>query len=203
MTYRVLASSMVLSIAAAPVFAGGITEPVVAEAPTPVTVAPAPAPVYTGNDWTGFYAGVGVGYGQLEADDFSDDTEDYTYGVHGGYLYDLGSFVVGAELEYDATDITDDATGINLDGVARAKVRAGYDAGAWLPYVTAGAAQAYTSGGLDADDTGYFAGLGVDYQVTNSIRVGAEVLQHQFDDFDGGGTDIEATTASLRVGFTF
>ncbi len=201
MKQRLLMTSAVLTLAAAPAVAGGISEPVTAPAPVPVAVAP--APVHTGGDWTGFYAGASLGYGQLEAEGFSDDTEDYTYGLHAGYLYDLGAFVLGGELEYDATEITDAATGINLDGVARAKVRAGYDAGQWLPYVTAGAAQAYTSGGLEADDTGYFAGLGVDYQVTPGIRVGAEVLRHQFDDFNGGGTDIEATTASLRVGFTF
>ncbi|MEY1555640.1 outer membrane protein [Yoonia sp. R2331] len=201
MKQRLLITSAALGFFAAPAIAGGITEPVMAPPPAPVAVAP--APVYTGGNWTGFYAGANLGYGQLNADGFSDDTEDYTYGVHAGYLYDLGSFVLGGELEYDATEITDAATGINLDGVARAKVRAGYDAGQWLPYVTAGAAQAYSSGALEADDTGYFAGLGVDYQVAPNIRLGAEVLQHQFDDFNGGGTDIEATTASVRVGFTF
>ena len=201
MKTRLMMTSVAIALAAVPALAGGLTDPVMAPAPAPVAVAP--VPVVTGNDWTGFYAGANLGFGQLEADGFADDTEDYTYGVHAGYLYDLGSFVVGGELEYDATEITDAATGINLDGVARAKVRAGYDAGAFLPYVTAGAAQAYTSGALEADDTGYFAGVGVDYQVSQSMRVGAEILRHQFDDFNGGGTDIEATTASVRVGFTF
>lgn len=181
--------------------AGGLNEPVMTPAPAPVAVAPAPAPV--GNDWTGLYVGGNLGFGQLEADGFADDTEGATYGVHAGYLYDLGSIVVGAELEYDATDISDSATGINLDGVARAKLRAGYDAGRLLPYLTVGAAQAYTSGALEADDTGAFAGLGVDYQVSDSIRVGGEVLQHRFEDFNGTGTNIDATTASLRVAYTF
>lgn len=182
--------------------AGGLNEPVAVVAPpAPVAVAPAPAPA--GADWTGFYAGANLGYGQLEAEGFDEDTEGATYGLHAGYLYDLGSLVVGAEVEYDVTDITDEATGIDLDSVARLKGRLGYDAGAFLPYVTAGAAQASTSGALEAEDNGYFAGLGVDYQVSQNIRVGAEVLQHQFEDFDGTGTDIDATTASVRVGFTF
>ena len=181
--------------------AGGLNEPVAVVAPAPVTVAP--APVATGANWTGFYAGANLGYGQLDADGFDEDTEGATYGLHAGYLYDLGSLVVGAEVEYDATDITDEATGIDLDSVARLKGRVGYDAGAFLPYLTAGVAQATTSGALEAEDNGYFAGLGVDYQVTQNIRVGAEVLQHQFEDFDGTGTDIDATTASVRVGFTF
>ena len=202
MNTRLIATTTALVISGTTAaFAGGLTEPVVAPQPAPVAVAP--APVYTGADWSGFYAGASLGYGQVDADGFADDTEDYTYGAHIGYLHDLGNFVLGAELEYDATEITDAATGINIDGVARAKVRAGYDAGAFLPYVTAGVAQAYTSGGLEADDTGYFGGVGVDYAVSENIRVGAEVLRHQFDDFNGGGTDIEATTAAVRVGFTF
>ncbi len=201
MTKRLMISSIALAVFAAPAFAGGIAEPVMAPAPVPVAVAP--VVVNTGGDWTGFYAGAGLGYGTLEAEGFADDTEDYTYGLHAGYLYDMGTFVLGGELEYDATEITDATTGINLDGVARAKVRAGYDAGQWLPYVTAGAAQAYTSGALEANDTGYFAGVGVDYQVTQSIRVGAELLRHQFDDFNGTGTDIDANTAAVRVGFRF
>ena len=195
------AATLALSASAMSASAGGLSE-VVAPAPV-VPVAVAPAPVVVSNDWTGFYAGGSLGYGQLEADGFAEDTEDMTYGVHAGYLYDLGSFVVGGEIEYDVTEITDANTDISLDAVARAKVRAGYDAGALLPYVTAGVAQAYTSGELETNDTGYFAGIGVDYQISPNVRVGAEVLQHRFDDFDDTGTDIEATTAAVRVGFTF
>ena len=181
--------------------AGGLSEPVVAVAPAPVPVIAAPTPV--GNDWTGFYAGAQLGYGQLSSDALEDEPSDITYGVHAGYLYDLGSFVLGGELEYDVTDIVDEGSDIALDSVLRAKVRAGYDAGNFLPYVTAGVAQATTSGALEAEDTGAFAGLGVDYQVNPNARVGVEVLHHQFDDFDDSGADIDATTASLRVSFSF
>ena len=190
-----------LALTSSSVLAGGLNEAI-----QPATIAPvavAPAPVAVGSDWSGLYVGGSLGYGQVEADSFADDTEGALYGIHGGYLYDMGALVLGGELEYELTDISDSATGIDFDSIARAKVRAGYDAGALLPYATAGFAQAYTSGALDADDTGYFAGLGVDYQVTPNLRVGAEVLRHQFDDFNGGGTDIEATTASLRVGYSF
>nr|WP_207510517.1 outer membrane beta-barrel protein [Cognatiyoonia koreensis] len=183
--------------------AGGLAEPVVQPAPAPLP-APVPAPVSYGGDWGGFYAGGQLGWGQLDSDAFGDaDPDGALYGVHAGYNYDFGSFVLGAELDYDATDISDDATGIDLDSVARFKVKAGYDAGRFLPYVTAGIAQATTSGALDADDDGQFAGVGVDYQFNDSIRVGAEALQHQFDDFDGSGADIDATTIAARVSYTF
>lgn len=182
--------------------AGGLADPV----PTvPVTApAPIPAPVSYGGDWSGFYAGGQLGYGQLDADAFDDrDPDGAIYGVHAGYNYDFGTFVLGAELDYDATDISDSDTDIDLDSVARLKFKAGYDAGQFLPYVTAGVAQASTSGGLDGSDTGQFAGLGLDYQYNDRMRIGVEALQHQFDDFDDSGVDIDATTIAARVSFSF
>ena len=205
MTYKKL-SAVVAAVAvvglAGTAQAGGRNEPV---AVVPVA-APAPvlAPVSYGGDWSGFYAGGQLGFGRLKADAFGDtDPDGALYGVHAGYNYDFGTFVLGAELDYDATDISDAATGIDLDSVARLKVKAGYDAGQFLPYVTAGVAQAKTSGGLEGTDTGPFAGIGVDYQFNDRMRVGVEALQHQFDDFDGSGNDIDATTIAARVSFTF
>lgn len=202
-TFTTVAAAMALVGLSGAANAGGLAEPVIQQAPTPMA-APAPAPVSYGGDWGGFYAGGQLGWGQLDADAFGDEDPDGAlYGVHAGYNYDFGSFVLGAELDYDATDISDAATGIDLDSVARLKVKAGYDMGQFLPYVTAGVAQATTSGALDGTDDGQFAGLGVDYQYNDRIRVGAEALQHQFDDFDGTGNDIDATTIAARVSFTF
>ena len=185
--------------------AGGVSEPVIVAAPTAPVMAPV---VMTGADWTGAYAGASLGYGRASADldgadPFDDDPDGAVYGVFGGYNYDLGSIVLGAELQYEATNITNDLTGIDVDGVARLKVRAGYDAGAFMPYVTAGVAQLYTGGGLDADDRGAFGGVGVDYRFGANTVIGGEILYHEFDDFDDTGIDLEATTASLRVSFMF
>jgi outer membrane immunogenic protein len=36
-----------------------------------------------------------------------------------------------------------------------------------------------------------------------TIRIGGEVLQHEFDDFGGSGLNIDATTAALRVSLDF
>ncbi len=202
-TFKTVRTSMLaapLALIGGMAAAGGLAEPVVTPAPAP---APAPAPVPVGNDWTGFYGGAQLGYGRVEGDPLV-EPEGALGGVHAGYMYDLGNVVVGGELDYDATNIEDATTDIALDGVARLKLRAGYDAGQWLPYVTLGAAQAYTSGALDADDTGSFAGVGVAYQMTDNILVGGEVLQHQFEDFDDtDGLDLDATTATARVSFQF
>lgn len=183
--------------------AGGLSEPVIQPAPAALPT-PAPAPVSLGGDWTGFYVGGQLGFGQLASDAFGDnDPDGALYGVHAGYNYDFGRFVLGAELDYDFADISDSDTDIDLDSVARLKLKAGYDVGRFLPYVTAGVAQATTGGTLDADDDGQFAGIGVDYQYNDRIRVGAEALQHEFNDFDGTGSDIDATTITARVSFTF
>lgn len=204
-TFKTVRASMLaapLAVIAGMASAGGLSEPVPAPAPIPV----APAPVITGSDWTGFYAGAQLGYGQLDADELTDDPEGLTYGAHAGYLYDFGQWVIGGELDLDGTDIEDEDVGVELDTVTRAKLRVGYDAGNWLPYITGGIAQARTSSDVDAldgDDTGAFAGLGVEYRLSPTIRLGGEVLQHQFDDYNDSGVDIDATTAAARVSFQF
>lgn len=190
---------------ATPAVAGNLSEPVVETAPAPVAMTP--APVSFGSDWTGFYAGGSLGYAGVTDDDdvFASDFEGLTYGVHAGYDYDFGSFVLGGELEISGFDLSDSNTGTDVDSVTRLKLRAGYDAGNFLPYIAAGAAQLNTSSGVlgSESDTGYFYGAGVDYRLGNGMRVGAEVLQHEFDDYAGSGIDADALTGNLRVSFEF
>ncbi len=184
--------------------AGGIAPAV--EAPQPVTVAPAPAPVAMGNDWTGFYAGGQLGYGQLDSASITDsnDPSGAIYGVNAGYNYDLGSIVLGGELDFDLTNIQADAPDTDIDSVARAKAKLGYDAGLFMPYVTAGVARVQTSGALDGETDGSFAGLGLSYMLSDTVIVGGEVLQHQFEDVaDNAGVYVDATTLSLRASFKF
>jgi len=183
-------------VAAGAAQAGGLSEPVAEPAPAPAPVMP--APMATGADWTGFYVGGNLGYADLESDGLPEDFSGLTYGVHAGYLYDFGRAVLGGELEYDASNI--DEEDVELDSIARAKLRVGYDAGAFMPYLVGGVARATVS---DTEDDGAFGGVGIDYAFSDSLRMGAEILQHEFDDFDGSGDDVSATTASARVSFRF
>lgn len=196
-------AALTLGIAAGSATAGNIAEPVFEPAPAPM---PAPV-VMTGTDWTGFYVGGSLGYADVDDDagTFGDEFDGLTYGAHAGYDYDFGSFVLGSELEISGFDVADNNTATEIDSVARLKLRAGYDAGLFLPYITAGVAQLNTSGAPlgDASDTGAFYGIGMDYKMTDRIRVGAEVLQHEFDDYDGSGIDADALTAGVRVAFEF
>lgn len=65
---------------------------------------PAPVETYTGGDWTGFYAGGQLGYADIDGTGAADGSGG-TYGVHGGYNYDFGQFVLGGEVDYDKLDI--------------------------------------------------------------------------------------------------
>jgi outer membrane immunogenic protein len=184
--------------------AGGYTET------APVAPAPiAPAPIVpAGYDWSGAYGGVQIEYGDVSVDPGDIEGDDILYGLFGGYRYDFGNIVVGGELDLNFADIDlDDPTGATvgtLDQVYRLGAEVGYDAGPALIYGTVGVAQASaTVGGVGLDDTGYFYGAGVDYLVTDQIVLGAEVLQHEFEDLDGSGLDASATTFGINAAFRF
>ncbi|UWR27788.1 porin [Sulfitobacter sp. S223] len=188
-TASVLATSLLGTTA----FAGNLADPVVEPVAEPIY-----APVEVGTDWTGAYGGLNLGYADIDGDGDADG-DDATYGVHLGYDYDFGRYVVGGELEYDKTDI-DLGGAADVDSVTRLKLRGGYDLGRTLVYATAGAARVDTSLGKD---TGEFVGVGVAYQVTDRFTVGGELLEHRFDDIGGSGVDADATTFNLRGSFRF
>jgi outer membrane immunogenic protein len=193
------ATFVATAFAVLPAFAGGPTEPV----PEPVIV-PVIEPVAAGGDWTGGYVGAQLGYGNVTSGGAGLDGNGAIGGVHAGYRYDFGTAVVGAELDYDLANVDLDAPDSSLDNVARLKLMAGADLGRTLVYGTVGGAYANaTVGGAELSDRGYFAGIGADYALTEQWSVGGEVLAHRFDDFDGSGVDLKATTATLRASFNF
>ncbi|WP_299042314.1 porin [uncultured Tateyamaria sp.] len=196
MTTRILAMGLALGLAG-PALAGGLQQPV----PEPAAPAapPPPAPVASfGGDWTSGYAGVQLGYGDINGSGAADG-DDILYGVHVGYRYDFGTFVLGGELDYDFSDI--DLNGAaDVDSVARLKLQAGYDFGRTLGYFTAGVADVDTSIG---SETGEFYGIGVAYQVNERYTVGAELLEHSFDDIGGTGVEADATTLTVRGSIRF
>ncbi|MEO0401040.1 MAG: outer membrane beta-barrel protein [Pseudomonadota bacterium] len=185
-----------MSLATAPAWAGSLDEPV---ASVPPPVAPAPEPVLSlGGDWTGAYVGGQLGYGDINGTGTADG-DDLLYGLHAGYDYDFGTFVLGGEIDYDFTEI-DLGGAADVDSVARLKLRAGYDFGPTLGYLTAGVAEVDTSIG---SESGEFYGIGVAYQLSEQYTIGAELLEHSFDDINGTGVDADATTLTVRGSIRF
>lgn len=194
---RILTTASIIALTAAPVMAGSMAEPIVESQPMVQTV-----PVMSSSDWTGGYVGGQLGYGNIDAD--VEDGDGFLGGLHAGYQQDLGTWVVGGEVDYDWADIDLDNDAGSLENVGRVKARAGYDLGSTLVYGTVGAAYADAEvGGTSFSDWGWLAGVGVDYRVTDAVSVGGELLYHKFDDFDDTGLDVDATTVAARVSYHF
>ncbi|MBD1205790.1 MAG: porin family protein [Rhodobacteraceae bacterium] len=194
MKRRITGFAGVAAMAAMPAFAGGLVqpteEPMVAPAPMAM---PAPS-----TDWSGLYAGGQLGYGDVGSTGALAG-DGMTAGVFAGYRADFGQFVTGVEGNFDWANI-DLGGGTSLDSISRLKLIGGYDVGPALVYGTVAAVRADTTLGAD---NGWGAGIGVDYAVTQQMTLGAELMEHRFDNFVGSGTDIEATTLNARVGFRF
>lgn len=150
------------------------------------------------DDWTGLYAGIGVGQSDVDGP-AAQDGDDTSYGIHAGYDYDFGAWVLGGELEYNWADVAL-AGGANTDAFSRLKFRAGYDFGPALGYVVAGASRANTSLG---DDSGVVYGLGVAYAVGDSMTLSGELLRDDFSDFNNSGSDLTTDTFNVRASFRF
>jgi opacity protein-like surface antigen len=194
-----IAAFVLTAAIAGPALAGG---PTVVE-PEPVIPAPV-APVIASADWSGFYAGAQLGYADVDSNGAGLDGNGFLGGIHGGYRWDLGQFVVGTELDYDWFDVDLGGTTGSLDEVGRLKLIGGAEVGNSLIYATTGPAYAKaTVGAASLSDDGWFYGAGLNYAINDRMTIGGELLQHNFDDFDASGVDIDALTATARLGFRF
>ena len=174
--------------------AGGMTEPA-PEAPVAPAVQPAPS-----FDWSGFYAGLSVTDGSVS------DGEDFNtsgFGVQAGYLYDLGTFVVGGELAYSNADIEDEVTDITA---TRLKLLGGYDAGRFLPYAFVGLSDVEVSDGANSiSDTVTNYGLGGRFAFGADGRfvTGLEYIVEDKNNFADSGFDLDRDEISLRFDYRF
>ncbi|WP_157440934.1 porin [Aestuariivita boseongensis] len=159
----------------------------------------AATPALADGEWTGFYAGIGIG--NLDVDtNVGLSEDDRAYGVHAGYRFDMGQWVVGGELEHDTADFSL-APGVTVDNVTRLKGTVGYDTGMALVYLALGAADVDVGG--VGDDTGEFYGIGLAYQLSPRAEISAEVLEHDFDNIGGSGINADATSVNFRASLRF
>ena len=191
-----------LSFLAGGAFAGGYVAPVVDQ---PVAAPIAPVEVAAPGNWDGFYAGLqyGQGTGKLHDRGALADFGDYkAYGAHAGYQKGFGKAVIGGELDYNKVSPDE----VYSDGdLTRLRLRAGYDAGKFLPYVTVGAAKLSTD---EFKDTGMTYGVGVDYKVAEHFTVGAEYSRNDFkdvlkDSLGVKGNDLDQNMVQVRASYKF
>lgn len=164
-------------------------------------IAAAPAATFA-QDWTGPYAGFQLGTAEIDVDGALEvDGDGPSYGIFAGYNIQEGGVVYGGEFDYDVTeyDIADGTA--EVDSTTRLKARIGVPVGQGLAYGTAGIVWA-TSPEL-GDDNGYLYGIGYDLPVTPNMVVGAELLGHEFEDYNDTGADVGVTTLKARVSFSF
>lgn len=181
-----------------------------------------------GGDWEGAYIGAHVGYGWGLADHTSLvpgndlDLAGFFAGVQAGANFYLSDGIVGGiEGDVSWANITGTDTfgvgtiehTINWMGSVRGKL--GFDAGAFMPYLTAGLAFANATRDVTTNATapfsnthvGWTAGAGVDVMVTEDVSLN---LEYRYSDlgeqvYDTGGIPptIHLTTHTVRAGFNW
>jgi opacity protein-like surface antigen len=189
--------------------------------------APAPAASYhdagltvaTGS-WSGFYAGGTIG-GLTSADpelDFDFDEYTLSAGAQVGYLQQLGTFVVGAEVQGMWTNelqyVLTPGSGLQQDWSVAAKGRAGVALGDLLVYGTGGAifSELKSTGSASIDEewhAGAVFGGGVERKLGDNISVRAEYLQTRFFEVESAVAGVNRTddltnhTISLGLNYRF
>ncbi|MFO8127568.1 outer membrane protein [Yoonia sp.] len=163
-----------------------------------LTVVPASA---FAQDWTGPYAGFQIGASDIDVDGAPLDGDGPSYGMFAGYNVQNGAVVYGGEIDYDTTEYDIGNGAVEVDSTTRLKGRLGSDLTAGLVYGAAGIVWA-TSPEL-GDDNGYFIGVGYDAKLMGNAVLGAELLYHDFDDYNDSSLDVGVTTFKARVSFNF
>ena len=154
---------------------------------------PAPPPEAAFFDWSGIYVGGHIGYGYAEADIaglgnqiLRLESEGFLGGAQGGWNYQMGRFVLGAELDFSFADINSNNVTNTLNNVssntpwiATATTRLGYTWDRFLVYGKVGAAFAqfdYNINNLTASETrvGFTVGTGLEWAVAGNWSAKAE-----------------------------
>ena len=196
-----------------------------------------PAPVYskapmlTPFSWTGFYIGGDGGYGYATSSGTGANAAGffpvpYSFNVHGplaggfvGGNYQLGTFVVGAEADWQWANLTGNSAAVAAAGgpftfstkaksYGSARGRVGYAVDHWLLFATAGwawgtwstsygltgAAPFFTNGATS--HAGWTAGAGIEYAFTNYLLGRVE---YRYTDL-GKVTYVDAPSNSSELG---
>ncbi|MBS7704404.1 outer membrane protein [Chelatococcus asaccharovorans] len=180
------------------------------------------APVFT---WTGFYGGIHGGYSRFSTGksykDIKKGANDWAAGAQGGYNYQFGSWVVGAEADFDkhfgklkASGRSGQSLKIEQGYGATVRARLGYAFDRVLVYGTGGLALSQMSIGTPSSKTkshwhpGFAVGAGVEYAVTDNVSVRGEYLytkvsQAKYVMPDGGVVKEQHKGGEARLGLNY
>ena len=206
---KLLGGIALSALLTAPAMAADLPARVVRPAPVPVAVA-----TY---NWSGFYFGGQIGGAWSNGDytlaqpagteAFSHDPTSWFGGGHVGLQGQWGSWVLGIEGTYSATNLKSTVTGVvlagrlrtlDIDGVATVVGKIGYAGGNWLLYLKGGLALANidtfainpatgVNGSTSGWETGWTIGGGIDYLIAPNWIIGVDANYYRFD-FDRSGT---------------
>lgn len=211
-----------IALATAAVLAFG-TAAQAADAILPVPAAPVIVPPQsTAFDWSGFYAGINLGYNfgsvyDSNGDAVYESVNGLIGGVQAGANFQFDGFVLGIEGDLQHSDAFQDevveTAALNYFGTVRA--RAGVALDAFMPYVTGGLAfgeGTVYSGGTDwatASHLGWTAGAGVEAAVTDDMSVKVEYLYTDLGEqtytLENAGTSVDAglNSHTIRAGLNW
>ncbi len=197
--------------------AGSLDAPTASE--TPMFV---PDSVRVGPGWQGFYVGGLTAFETGEQNYFANDVftngpwslEGTTFGAFAGYNFQSGTLVYGAEAAYAIGDVNSDIPdmfGANYSSFIDLKARAGYNFGDALVYGVFGGSLGHWEDRTGPPDsgqsTGVNYGLGIDYNLSDRMFVGAEYLirdlEGDFETDPSVGIDSLSQSAQIRVGLRF
>lgn len=213
-----LTATLLLSVAAiAAVSGSAMAADLMAPAAAPVVSAPA------STNWDGPYIGASVGYSWGSAEDTTNTNGTANFsgvfaGIEAGYNFHLSdNIVLGIQGDINwsnehadtFTSSTAETFRINWDGAVVGRL--GYDAGDFLPYVEAGVAFAnatltYNGTDYSATQTGWTAGVGVQFKLADQLSAN---LEYRYSDYGTGGPyysgteQIHLTDNSIRIGLDY
>ena len=227
---RLMATAFVLAVSAGAASAADLGYKV---APVPAAV-PYAIAAYT---WTGAYVGVQAGYGWGDSSwkfkgggNTNPGADGFLAGLHGGLNWQYGAMVLGVDTSWSWSDVSGSKScpnnayrcSVDINWTADIRGRLGYAFDRLHVYGAAGFA------GADVDSrargpanysaskthTGWTAGLGAEYAVTNNVILGLEwkytdLGSEQHNLRTGGGAsspariDLSTNVVQIRASYKF
>jgi outer membrane immunogenic protein len=198
------AAMLALALIAPPAWAADIPR-----SPAPSYVNATPFGVY---NWNGAYVGLNLGYQSGSVGNFGFNPSGFNGGLQGGYNWQTGQYVIGAEtdLQLSSADDTFAAYKFSNPWFGTTRLRAGVAMNNILLYATAGLA--YGSGKIDFGavtetrmHVGWTAGAGMEVGFTPNWSAKAEFLYVDLSErsYVLTGTTNGLTSSVVRLGVNY